>query len=127
MTRATTVTALAAVLITLAVVGGFLALDRTVLHVYYNDDAVVVVPTPPTPVGLTATEAEIYAVRYLRNRFAEVDSSVAGNLDTSCNADEQISAGWLVQCDVTDRGSGRTASQAFAFVVNDRGEVSVFP
>ena len=39
MTRATAMTALAGVLITLAVVGGFLALDRTVLHLYYNDDA----------------------------------------------------------------------------------------
>ena len=65
MTRASVMTALAGVLITLAVVGGFLALDRTVLHLYYNDDAakpasdvakIAATPTETQPPAPTETE-----------------------------------------------------------------------
>lgn len=108
--------------LTLAIVGGFLALDRTVLHVYYNDTAVV--PTSPTSIGLTATEAEIYAVRHLRDQIAETDSNV--RVGATCDAKERISAGWLVQCDLTNLESGRKISQALAYVVNDHGRVSDF-
>ncbi len=56
--------ALAAVIVALAVVGGFMALDKTVLHVYAPEDAdsdqVAVLPTPvPTQAGPSRTAAEI--------------------------------------------------------------------
>ena len=44
MSKATAMTALAGALIALVVVGGFLALDRTVLHFYTSSD-----DAPPTP------------------------------------------------------------------------------
>ena len=74
MTRATAMTALAGVLITLAVVGGFLALDRTVLHLYYNDDAA----KPASDVAeIAATPTETTATGTDRDRSARVYDALA--------------------------------------------------
>ncbi len=117
------VTALAGALIALALVGGFLALDRTVLHLYYNDDAAA--PTSPTSVRLTATEAEIYAVRHVRGRLAESDAT--GRLGATCDAKERIPAGWLVQCNLVNLESDRVLPTTIPYVVNDAGKVSEYP
>ena len=58
--------ALAGALIALAVVGGFLALDRTLLHIYTDEDATIQDVATPAVARITGSEAEIYAVRHFR-------------------------------------------------------------
>ena len=62
--KAAIISAVAAIIVTLAVVGGFMALDKTVLHVYSPEDSqserVVLLPTPvPTQAGPSRTAEEI--------------------------------------------------------------------
>ena len=73
LTRSTVVAALAGALVALVAVGGFLALDRTTLH-WYVEDA--------TPVGLTATEAEAYAIRYIHSEEESDAGASDRNLPT---------------------------------------------
>lgn len=61
--------ALMGALVALAVVGGFLALDRTTLHWYAEKPVPTAVPTripPPTPSGPTHTASEIMQAVYVQ-------------------------------------------------------------
>jgi len=70
MNRTTLVAALAAILVTLAVVGGFLALDRTVLH-YYTESGVPAHTPRPTATQVRTRWYYVfeYQVRGLTQRY----------------------------------------------------------
>ena len=119
LTRSTVVAALAGARVALVAVGGFLALDRTTLHWYAEADA---------PVGLTATEAEAYAIRYIHSEEESYAGFIDGNWLPDCEARDRSQAGWLVSCGLTDvLGTGKSLSQILTYLVGDDGAVAPFP
>lgn len=132
MRRTTVMATLVGALLALAIVGGFMALDRTVLHWYVETehDAAASGGTPSN--GITATEAEAYAVDEI-SRFAREnpDSWIRSwqkiGYRPECSATEQTGEGWWVQCDLRNaEGPGEYRQAITAFVDND-GNVTRFP
>ena len=108
MNKGTVAAALAAVLVALAVVSGFLALDKTVLHLYYPEDSE---PTPtktprPAPTAtivpqLTASEAVQLAENWLYgNPFTDQTEDI---LYAECHDVElnTTTSKWVLTCGIS--------------------------
>ena len=126
MTRATVVTALAGALVALAVVGGFLALDRTVLHWYVDASSTSIA-------RITRTEAEAYAIDYMYTVSWQESNPliVKGWVDSGwfpfCDAEAASHTAWLAQCGMKNSENGRELRQLATYLVQDDGTVSQFP
>lgn len=119
LTRSTALATLAGVFVALLITGGFLALDRTTLYWYAEEDA---------PAGLTATEAEAYVISYITHGAGGAVGlwEVPGWLP-DCEARDRSQAGWLVRCGMTHPTRGLDLPQNLTYLVGDDGIVASFP
>ena len=116
LTRSTVVAALAGVFVALLIVSSFLALDRTTLHWYAAE-----------PAGLTATEAEAYALSHLRHGTNGPPSWLKDGWQPDCEARDHSRDGWLIRCVLVNTGEGKRLGLLLTYLVADDGAVVAFP
>lgn len=97
--RATAVTALAGALIALVIVGGFLALDGTVLHWYVESDEPIPTPVPTRLAGPVFLASDV--LNLTRAQVEEADVFPSDTRWVSCVRATYWSGNgvWVVECE----------------------------
>ncbi len=119
LTRNTVLSFLTGAFLALLIVGGFLALDRTSLHWYAEEDV---------PDALSATAAEAYAISYMNYEEESYAAFLNDHWLPDCKAEDRSKGGWLVSCGLSDvLDTGASLPQILTYLVTDDGAVSSFP
>lgn len=115
--RSTIAAALAGTLIGLLIASIIFVLVSATLYWYEEEDAS----------GLTATEAEAYAVSYVRHEEDAAVQWIEEEWLPGCEARDRSQDGWLVKCGMTNMNTGRELPQIITYLVGDDGAVAPFP
>ena len=115
MKRAPVLAAVAGVLVALAIVGGFMAIDRTVVHWYMESGQTAPTPGPTRLAGPAFTQRDV--VRLVQQYVARVYYEHSPRCEADFRRGNRM---WVVTCYLYVAPIDRTAEFAITYLFDDR-------